>query len=435
MIECFLTLQQVREYIRLVFQITKIPLAIQTIRIPTESQQKEISFPDIPEMNLLKLPETIEEKLYSMVSSTDINTVISDTPLCYTEEDVYTAFYVPFTILDQEKKLNSKMLLSIGPCFQKQMNRGFSRPDIWKNRKTGCFRDCTDEESLLVSQHIPYWNIPHLCAVVQLLYVLLFKIPIHVSDILNPSSSFLTDVDAMTTEELFERRENNAFHSMYTQESKIWKIIENGQTDKITEAFTIMLFSSTGKLAKSRLRHEKNMAICTTTLATRAAILGGVPDEIAYTMSDSFIQKIEEMTTPENIILFNKKIIADFTKAAAEYKHKDRKNYSPVVNISIQYIEQHLHDKITLEGISDRVNLSISQISRKFKKETGISIVDFFQKQKIEAACNMLKYSERSLLEISNIFSFSSQSYFSAVFRKYTGKSPSEYRLKAPAPE
>jgi AraC-like DNA-binding protein len=73
-------------------------------------------------------------------------------------------------------------------------------------------------------------------------------------------------------------------------------------------------------------------------------------------------------------------------------------------------------------------SLSPSQISRKFKKETGISIVEYVQRERVEEAKRMLVFSSRALPEIANCLNFASQSYFTAVFRKIVGMTPAEYR-------
>ena len=58
---------------------------------------------------------------------------------------------------------------------------------------------------------------------------------------------------------------------------------------------------------------------------------------------------------------------------------------------------------------------------RMFRKETGISIVNYIQKERIEAACNMLVYSEYTASQIGEYLCFSNQSYFIRIFKKFTG--------------
>ena len=83
-----------------------------------------------------------------------------------------------------------------------------------------------------------------------------------------------------------------------------------------------------------------------------------------------------------------------------------------------------LHWKKTAEA----AGISASYLSRLFKKETGILFVDYIQKERIEAACNMLTYSDYTAAQISEYLCFSTQSYFIKIFRKYTGTTPAKYK-------
>jgi AraC-like DNA-binding protein len=66
-----------------------------------------------------------------------------------------------------------------------------------------------------------------------------------------------------------------------------------------------------------------------------------------------------------------------------------------------------------------------------FHRETGLTFSDYVMRQRIETAGNMLRYSDYSSTEISEILAFSSQSYFIRCFRKVYGMTPSEYRRKS----
>ena len=74
--------------------------------------------------------------------------------------------------------------------------------------------------------------------------------------------------------------------------------------------------------------------------------------------------------------------------------------------------------------------MSRPYLSAKFSREAGMSLTDFILKQKTEEAKRLLRYSDKSAAAISSYLGFSSQSYFSRVFRKYSGKTPAEYRDK-----
>ena len=81
-----------------------------------------------------------------------------------------------------------------------------------------------------------------------------------------------------------------------------------------------------------------------------------------------------------------------------------------------------------MEAAAEAVGLSDCHLSRIFKKEVGMSMVDYVQKERIEAAKHMLVNSDETLAAISQYLYFSTQSYFIRIFRKYTGMTPGKYR-------
>lgn len=103
-------------------------------------------------------------------------------------------------------------------------------------------------------------------------------------------------------------------------------------------------------------------------------------------------------------------------------------SYSAPVEQALDYIHRHLHSPLTLTIISDAIGLSPCYLSRLFRKETGDSIVTYIQRERVEAAKNMLRYSDYTPTEIGNYLSFSTQSYFIRVFRQYTGTTPAIWR-------
>lgn len=224
---------------------------------------------------------------------------------------------------------------------------------------------------------------------------------------------------------LFSRRENLEKHTSFAGECQEYEAIKRGDLEHIEELVQRIPDGTPGILAKENLRNKKNFFIASITLFNRAAIEGGLQEETAYAMSDSYIQTMEQCTAAEQISQLRLKAALDYTR---QIKELHKKKYSPAIEQAIKYIHMHIHTKLTLELTAKAINISPSYLSRLFKKEMNCSFVDYVQKQRINAACDMLLYSNYSDSQISQYLSFSTQSYFVRIFRKHVGMTPGAYR-------
>ena len=238
-----------------------------------------------------------------------------------------------------------------------------------------------------------------------------------------PSSS--STISALTEHTLFERRENRNFHNTYEEEQRMLSLIRSGDVQHLPDHPLIFTGGCPGILSRNQLRQEQNLFIAFITLVTRAAIEGGLPEETAFSLSDSFIQTSEAAHSPEEVRRLSLQAMQTFAQEVAVRRHG---SYSAPVEQALDYIHRHLHSPLTLTIISDAIGLSPCYLSRLFRKETGDSIVTYIQRERVEAAKNMLRYSDYTPTEIGNYLSFRTQSYFILVFRQYTGTTPAIWR-------
>ena len=94
----------------------------------------------------------------------------------------------------------------------------------------------------------------------------------------------------------------------------------------------------------------------------------------------------------------------------------------------ISHIKENLHSNITLADGAKMCNMSVSQFMRVFKKETGKTFKEFVTLKKIEKAKFLLKNTGKSISEIADELGMEDSSYFTKVFKKYTGTRPKDYK-------
>lgn len=166
----------------------------------------------------------------------------------------------------------------------------------------------------------------------------------------------------------------------------------------------------------------------TATLASRAAIQGGLSVDEAFSLSDAYIQKCELLQTMDQITNLQYHMVLEFTERVNRIRHGTEPTELAIAVSN--YIRQHLSESIRVEDIAKALFLSRPYLSAKFKKETGETLTDFIWKEKTEEAKRLLRHSDKSFSSIGAYLGFSSPGHFSQVFKKYTGKTPSEYREK-----
>ncbi|MBR3206320.1 MAG: helix-turn-helix transcriptional regulator [Bacillus sp. (in: Bacteria)] len=92
------------------------------------------------------------------------------------------------------------------------------------------------------------------------------------------------------------------------------------------------------------------------------------------------------------------------------------------------YFWNHLGDEITLDSILKRFSVNKNTLNEAFNKEFSMSCMAYLEKQRIDQAKKLLQFGDESVSEISQFCGYSETGYFSKVFKKHTGQSPSEYR-------
>lgn len=224
-----------------------------------------------------------------------------------------------------------------------------------------------------------------------------------------------------------EYRQNSFIHTPYIIEKEISKTISNGDTENAKLILKEMNATPHAKLASTTLRSLKNSMICSCAFISRAAIAGGVNPDEAFTMSDSFINNIEEIQNAKDLEKVELKMIEAFTDKVKNIKSQ---SYSNAVLNTIYYIENHLCEDLKIEQIAKSVYLNPSYLSSLFHKETGVTLNEWIKRKRIEEAAYYVLNSNESIADISFFYKFCSQSYFVNCFKKIIGVTPGEYRKK-----
>lgn len=225
-------------------------------------------------------------------------------------------------------------------------------------------------------------------------------------------------------EEDFQRTEISSEFSRYDD-------IKNGDVEKVRENFDdirLHYYEGKGQLSDNLLRNNQYHFAIGAGIIARICIDGGMSHNIAYTLSDIYIRKCDSCKDPDQVIELTGDLMLDFAERMRDVKKTS--SISLHVRRTVDYIYRNLGAALTLEMAAEHENLNPSYLSRLFSKEMKMPIKAYILKARIATAQNILIFSDFPLSEIAVSLGFSSQSAFSAAFRRHTGMTPFQYRSR-----
>ncbi len=222
--------------------------------------------------------------------------------------------------------------------------------------------------------------------------------------------------------------QNGILHHDPLIEKKFLSIIKEGRIEDVQSISSIAGEELTVALSKSSyIRSIKNQIIILIALVTRAAIEGGLASETAFSLSDTYIQRLEELNDIEKMKQLAEEVRYTFTKKVHEVKNE---RFTKTITSCKNYIHRHLYEEINHGDIADHVKISPTYLSFLFKKEVGLTVRDYIQHARIEEAKKMIIFSNTPISKICSLLNFTDQSYFTKVFKKHAGLTPKQYREK-----
>ncbi len=224
-------------------------------------------------------------------------------------------------------------------------------------------------------------------------------------------------------EKIIEKKSRAEFgrHSIYQKQDHLIKAlrfmevgsIRSGLNDVLSEIFLEGINNM--KLLKFRML-ELFVLISRTMLE-----VGGNIDEF-YHLTNQYAKNTEDLDDIYSFSLWLTNVLNDFVSTVI----KTRKKLGHI-NRATEYIKTHLHKKLTLAEVSSMVSMSESRFSAAFNQETGMAFSEYVNLVKIERAKELLNLKELSFVEIALTLGFFDQSYFTKIFKKYTGTTPSKF--------
>ena len=209
------------------------------------------------------------------------------------------------------------------------------------------------------------------------------------------------DIKHEINHKLFLQREENIHHTSYTSEFGMYKAIAAGNLELVKELAKKFRAiendeNSTekhGVLSKDPIRNQMYHFVILAAMVSRYCVEAGLEREVAYNMTDVYIDRADRLDSVEKLDELRWKMIEDFTDRMKGVRKKNV--YSKQISRCIDYIYDNLNKKLRINDIADYLEMTPAYLSKLFSKEIG---------------------------------EFSSQSHFTSTFQDYYKLTPKKYR-------
>lgn len=218
---------------------------------------------------------------------------------------------------------------------------------------------------------------------------------------------------------LLTRREGWEVAGAYENAADALKYLAVNQVDVMITDIKMPEISGLELIARIRERDKKTAIIILSgysnfQFAQRAIELGGS-------------RYLTKPTNPRELIC-----VLEETEKKLGGKQEKEKDSGKIPNLFVQkaadYIKLNYSEKISIKEIADQLYLSPNYLSELFKKHTGKTISEYLTEYRLEKACQLLDHAEYRVGDVSGMVGIHDGRYFSNMFKKKYGMTPTEYR-------
>lgn len=211
----------------------------------------------------------------------------------------------------------------------------------------------------------------------------------------------------------------------YEGERKLMQAVSKGMAHKADQ----IISSSSELVLEMRVpdpvRNMKNYVIITNVLLRKAAEQGGVHPFYIDGVSSSFAKRLEQIKSVEEGIAMQHEMVYAYSNLV---KNHSMKAFSLLVQKVITLIDSDLTADLSLSTQASLLNVNASYLSALFKKETGSTLTEYVSKKRVEHASFLLASTNLQIQAIAQACGVYDVNYFTKMFKKITGKTPKEYR-------
>lgn len=177
--------------------------------------------------------------------------------------------------------------------------------------------------------------------------------------------------------------------------------------------------------AKKEVEQVKPRVYELLVMISREIINAGAAPEVMLEKNQQHFQALHRIGTMDELYGWMEQSAGNLMDSAAAVGSE---RFSEVIRWSIRYLHTHYAERITLKDISQKVHLSASYFGKMFKEETGDTFVAYLNRVRIERSKELMLRKRVRLTDVAQAVGFEEQSYFTRVFKRVVGVTPTRYR-------
>lgn len=219
--------------------------------------------------------------------------------------------------------------------------------------------------------------------------------------------------------------EDRGFTFPLELEKNLLSMVELGKTEEAGEILRdIFDYAMAGGASSPQTVYDLCMNFAV--LVSRCAVLSGIPYG-GLGGGSGFMERLLEMKTAGELQEYLEQIVTQTTEKIQ--KNRMQKQQGTLGKVK-EYVEQHYAEDLTLDFLAKKFFMNACYLSQLFKKELGCNFVDFLTGIRITAAKKLILDPELKVYEVGCRTGYNNPRYFSQLFERLTGYTPSEYRKK-----
>lgn len=217
---------------------------------------------------------------------------------------------------------------------------------------------------------------------------------------------------------------HNVEHTYYHESMLMHYVSEGDLTNAMREA-NYFFKTPLNNRSKDLLMAHRGILYTSNTLLRKTAQNIGIHPLFLDEISSKFARQVSSCKSHNQLDTTFLTMVADYCTLCRDHKND---HYSELIQKIIHYILSNISADLTPSNIASFVSFSPSYIARKFKDEVGMTLVNYITEQRIRIAKDLLLKQNMQVQDIASYVGIEDWNYFTKLFKKYTGSTPSNYR-------